>query len=160
MKVTVLALRTKSLAHNAENEQRRKEQIMEERTSKGTITIKVCTYDCHITHHAERSRPSLGVFHGPSISLSLIHHPQLELLAQVSNPGSTLELQQLSSDPSIKHMIVSLRLSVGLLTRLAPHGHPDFLGLIVNAGEAIQLHPRMNRYDGFRSYNDMSRALL
>ncbi len=38
--------------------------------------------------------------------------------------------------------------SVGLLTELAPHEHPELLGLNVTAGEAIKLRLRTNQYDG------------
>jgi len=51
------------------------------------------------------------------------------------------------------------QLSVGLLTELAPHEHPELLGLNVNAGQAIKLRLRTNQYDGFRSYNEIRRVL-
>jgi hypothetical protein len=49
--------------------------------------------------------------------------------------------------------------SVGLLTELAPHEHPDLLGLNVNAGQSILLRVRTNAYDGFRSYGELRRVL-
>jgi hypothetical protein len=51
------------------------------------------------------------------------------------------------------------RLSVGLLTELAPHEHPGLLGLNVNAGEAIKLRLRTNELDGFRLYTEVRRVL-
>jgi len=49
--------------------------------------------------------------------------------------------------------------AVGLLTELAPHEHPELLGLNVNAGEAIKLRLRTNAYDGFRTYKEVRRVL-
>jgi hypothetical protein len=49
--------------------------------------------------------------------------------------------------------------SVGLLTELAPHEHPELLGINESAGEAIKLRLRTNQYDGFRSYNEIRRVL-
>jgi hypothetical protein len=51
------------------------------------------------------------------------------------------------------------RFSVGLLTELAPHEHPNLLGLNVNAGQAIKLRLRTDRYDGFRAYKEIRRVL-
>jgi len=51
------------------------------------------------------------------------------------------------------------QLSVGLLTELAPHEHPELLGLNVNAGQSIKLRLRTNQYDGFRLYSDIRRVL-
>lgn len=51
------------------------------------------------------------------------------------------------------------KFSVGLLTELAPHEHPDKLGLNANRGEAIKLRLRTNAYDGFRNYNETRRVL-
>ena len=49
--------------------------------------------------------------------------------------------------------------SVGLLTELAPHEHPELLGLNVNAGQAIKLRLRTDAYDGFRLYSDVRKVL-
>lgn len=49
--------------------------------------------------------------------------------------------------------------SVGLLTELAPHEHPDLLGLNENAGQSIKLRIRTNAYDGFRLYKDVRKVL-
>jgi len=51
------------------------------------------------------------------------------------------------------------QLSVSLLTELAPHEHPNLLGLNMNAGQAIKLRLRTDRYDGFRIYNEVRRVL-
>ena len=51
------------------------------------------------------------------------------------------------------------RFAVGLLTELAPHEQPHLLGLNVNAGQAIKLRLRTDRYDGFRLYADVRRVL-
>jgi WLM domain len=85
---------------------------------------------------------------------------KLEPLAHLPNPTSALNLlRRLSSDPAINHVMLTHQLSVGLLTELAPHEHPELLGLNVNAGQAIKLRLRTNQYDGFRSYNDIRRVL-
>jgi hypothetical protein len=49
--------------------------------------------------------------------------------------------------------------SVEVLTELAPHEHPELLGLNVNAGQAIKLRLRTDRYDGFRLYAEVRRVL-
>ena len=49
--------------------------------------------------------------------------------------------------------------SVALLTELAPHEHPQLLGLNVNAGQEIKLRIRTDLYDGFRHYPDVRRVL-
>ena len=51
------------------------------------------------------------------------------------------------------------QLSVGLLTELAPHEHPNLLGLNMNSGQAIKLRLRTDQYDGFRPYSDIRRVL-
>ena len=51
------------------------------------------------------------------------------------------------------------KFSVGLLTELAPHEHPELLGLNKNAGQEILLRLRTDRYDGFRVYSDVRRVL-
>jgi hypothetical protein len=51
------------------------------------------------------------------------------------------------------------KFSVGLLSELAPHEHPDLLGLNTNHGQQIQLRLRTNRYDGFRAYREVRRVL-
>jgi hypothetical protein len=49
--------------------------------------------------------------------------------------------------------------SVGTLTELAPHEHPELLGLNVNAGQAIKLRIRTDLYDGFRVYREIRKVL-
>lgn len=51
------------------------------------------------------------------------------------------------------------KLSVGVLTELAPHENPGLLGLNVNAGQAIKLRIRTDAYDGFRWYKDIRMVL-
>jgi len=51
------------------------------------------------------------------------------------------------------------RFTVGTLTELAPHEHPNLLGLNVNAGQAIKLRVYTDRYDGFRSYREIRKVL-
>ena len=51
------------------------------------------------------------------------------------------------------------KFAVGTLTELAPHEHPQLLGLNVNRGEAVKLRLRTNDYEGFRLYADVRRVL-
>jgi hypothetical protein len=51
------------------------------------------------------------------------------------------------------------RFSVGVLTELAPHEHPELLGRNVNAGQAIKLRIRTDVYDGFRVYREIRKVL-
>ena len=53
----------------------------------------------------------------------------------------------------------SHKFTVGLLTELAPHEHPQLLGLNVNSGQSILLRIRTDAYDGFRTYVDIRRVL-
>lgn len=85
---------------------------------------------------------------------------RIEPLQHLPNPSSALSiLQRLASDPAIKHVMQTNQLEVGVLTELAPHEHPDLLGLNVNAGQAIKLRIRTNAYDGFRLYADVRKVL-
>ncbi|KAI0255959.1 WLM domain-containing protein [Lactifluus subvellereus] len=90
---------------------------------------------------------------------SFIFH-KLEPLKHLPNPTLALErLQRLSSDPAIKHVMLTNQLSVGLLTELAPHEHPNLLGQNLNAGQVIKLRLRTDLYDGLRVYSDIRRVL-
>jgi hypothetical protein len=57
------------------------------------------------------------------------------------------------------HVMQKHEFSVGLLTELAPHEHPELLGLNVDYGGIIKLRLRTNRYDGFRLYAELRRVL-
>ncbi len=50
--------------------------------------------------------------------------------------------------------------SVGILTELLPHEHPNLLGLNENMGARISLRIRTDRYDGFRDYTTSRRVLM
>lgn len=96
---------------------------------------------------------------GSTPSLTYTFH-KLIPLPHLPNPPAALEiLQKLSDDLAIKHVMAQHKFSVGILTELAPHEHPQLLGLNVNAGETIKLRIRTNAYDGFRSYNEIRRVL-
>lgn len=66
---------------------------------------------------------------------------------------------KLSNDPAIRNVMEKHRFAVGLLTELAPHEHPQLLGLNENAGQAIKLRLRTNDYDGMRTYKEVRRVL-
>ncbi|KAI0255960.1 WLM-domain-containing protein [Lactifluus subvellereus] len=140
MKVTMLGSTDEELGTmvKVENEQRRREQIMQDRASKSKVKVR----------SAGMAKPNSFIFH------------KLEPLTHLPNPTSALELlQRLSSDPAIKHVMLTNQLSVGLLTELAPQEHPNLLGLNLNAGQAIKLRLRTDQYDGFRVYSDIRRVL-
>lgn len=81
-------------------------------------------------------------------------------LPHLPDPSSAQKvLDKLAHDPAILHVMAQHEFSVALLTELAPHEHPELLGLNVNAGQEIKLRIRTNFYDGFRSYNDVRRVL-
>lgn len=81
-------------------------------------------------------------------------------LPHLPNPSSALNiLTRLSNDPAIRHVMQLHKLSVGVLTELAPHEHPELLGLNVNAGQEIKLRIRTDAYDGFRLYKDIRKVL-
>ncbi|KZO92452.1 WLM-domain-containing protein [Calocera viscosa TUFC12733] len=85
----------------------------------------------------------------------------LEPLAHLPNPASALQLlEKLSADPGVQHLLSTHKFSIGLLTELAPHEHPELLGLNQNKGEIIKLRLRTDAYDGFRLYADVRRVLV
>jgi len=104
---------------------------------------------------------------GPISSFSSTSSPSLKYcfhdikpLGHLPNPASALSLlKKLSEDPAIKHVMQQHKFAVGLLTELAPHEHPELLGLNENAGQAIKLRIRTDKYDGFRLYADVRRVL-
>jgi len=84
----------------------------------------------------------------------------IQPLEHLPNPDSARSLlTKLSNDEAILHVMDSHRFSVGLLTELAPHEHPELLGLNTNQGQSIKLRIRTDRYDGFRSYRQIRRVL-
>ncbi|KAH0583034.1 hypothetical protein H2248_010919 [Termitomyces sp. 'cryptogamus'] len=123
-----------------ENEQRRRERILRERALKPQVKLRSTgTSDTSLLNHR---------FH------------QLKPLEYLPNPASALAiLTKLSEDPAIQHIMQIHKFSVGVLTELAPHEHPELLGLNVNAGQAIKLRIRTDRYDGFRLYREVRRVL-
>jgi len=140
IKITMLGSTDQELGSMAkvENEQKRRERVIQERASKGTVKVRSTGI----------AKPNTFIFH------------KLEPLSHLPNPASALNLlQRLSSDPAINRVMLTHQLSVGLLTELAPHEHPELLGLNVNAGQSIKLRLRTDQYDGFRSYSDVRRVL-
>ncbi|KAK0501665.1 WLM-domain-containing protein [Armillaria luteobubalina] len=124
-----------------ENEQRRVDRILRERA------LKAPDYKVRSTGSKD------------SASLNYRFH-QLLPLPHLPNPTSAHNLlQRLSEDPAIQHVMQQHQFSVGILTELAPHEHPELLGLNVNAGQQIKLRLRTDRYDGFRTYKEVRRVL-
>ncbi|KZT21557.1 WLM-domain-containing protein [Neolentinus lepideus HHB14362 ss-1] len=125
-----------------EDEQAKREQILRERVSKPQAKVR-----------STASPSSAG------ISSKFKFH-RVEPLPHLPNPESARSmLQRLADDPAIQHVMQNHHFAVGLLTELAPHEHPGLLGLNVNAGQAIKLRIRTDRYDGFRTYNEVRRVL-
>lgn len=123
-----------------EDEHKRRDRIMAERMKKGTPKVR-STASSSASDHQYR-----------------FHH--LTPLPHLPNPASALALlEKLAADPAITHVMRTNRLSVGVLTELAPHEHPELLGLNENVGQAIKLRLRTNAYDGFRSYKEVRRVL-
>ncbi|KAI0057413.1 WLM-domain-containing protein [Artomyces pyxidatus] len=139
-KVTLLGATDEEIGgmHKVEDELHRKEHIMREREKRGTVKV--------------RSTAS------SSVNTYIFH--KIEPLSHLPNPTTARAvLARLAADPAIQHVMRLHEFRVGVLTELAPHEHPNLLGLNVNAGEAIKLRLRTNDYDGFRPYSEVRRVL-
>ncbi|KAI0832090.1 WLM-domain-containing protein [Trametes gibbosa] len=124
----------------AESEHQRKERILRERAQKAHAKVRS-------TGRASSSEVQY-TFH------------RIEPLPHLPNPDSARALlTRLADDPAIQHVMHKHKFAVGVLTELAPHEQPHLLGLNVNAGQAIKLRLRTDRYDGFRVYKDVRRVL-
>ncbi|EPQ56232.1 WLM-domain-containing protein [Gloeophyllum trabeum ATCC 11539] len=124
-----------------EDEQHRRDRILRERASKPQAKVR------------STASPSSA-----ASSTYKIH--KIEPLPHLPNPESARALlQRLAEDPAIRHVMQKHQFAVGVLTELAPHEHPELLGLNVNAGQAIKLRLRTDRYDGFRNYREVRRVL-
>ncbi|KAJ3763799.1 WLM-domain-containing protein [Lentinula raphanica] len=142
MKIQMLGTTAKEIdgVKAVEDDKQKRERIMRERASKGPTKL--------------RSTGSSS-----SNDLNYRFHKLLPL-EHLPNPSSALDLlQRLSDDPAIRHVMRKYKFAVGILTELAPHEHPELLGLNVNAGQQIKLRLRTDRYDGFRAYREVRRVL-
>ncbi|KAH8833167.1 WLM domain-containing protein [Flagelloscypha sp. PMI_526] len=126
--------------NNATKEKEKQEKIMRARVLKAPVKPKEASSSNSI-HPSYRFRSLKPLEHLPSPS------------------SAQAVLEKLASDPAILHIMQTHQFSVGLLTELAPHEHPDLLGLNVNRGEQIKLRIRTDRYDGFRNYRDIRKVL-
>ncbi|KAG6896216.1 hypothetical protein C0992_009684 [Termitomyces sp. T32_za158] len=147
MKVQMMGSTSQELTsmQTTEEEQRKRERILRERALKPQA--KLINLKLRSTGTADSSMLNYR-FH------------QLKPLDHLPNPASALALlTKLSEDPAIRHIMQIHKFSVGTLTELAPHEHPELLGLNVNAGQAIKLRLRTDRYDGFRLYREVRRVL-
>ncbi|KAG9000766.1 hypothetical protein FRB95_004137 [Tulasnella sp. JGI-2019a] len=125
---------------NTEDEKHRRDEMLRRRQAAGPSKV------------ASTSRPS-------SSSVQYRFH-QIEPLQHLPNPEAALDLlRKLSTDPAIRNVMEKHRFAVGVLTELAPHEHPQLLGLNVNAGQAIKLRLRTDAYDGMRTYREVRRVL-
>lgn len=62
---------------------------------------------------------------------------RVQPLAHLPDPGAAEALlRRLADDPAVRHVMQLHEFSVGVLTELAPHEHPNLLGLNENAGQA------------------------
>ncbi|RDB15370.1 hypothetical protein Hypma_004666 [Hypsizygus marmoreus] len=142
LKLQMLGSTSRELSslQSVESEQRKRERILRERALKPQAKLR-----------------STGT---SDVSFLKYRFHELTPLAHLPNPGAAMALlTKLSEDPAIKHVMQIHELSVGTLTELAPHEHPGLLGLNVNAGQAIKLRLRTDRYDGFRLYAEVRRVL-
>ncbi|KAH7870638.1 WLM domain-containing protein [Lentinula edodes] len=125
-----------------EDDQQKRDRIMKERALRGPTKLR-----------------STGSGSSGSDNLNYRFH-KLIPLPHLPNPSSALDLlQRLSDDPAIRHVMQKHKFVVGVLTELAPHEHPELLGLNENAGQQIKLRLRTDRYDGFRTYKEVRRVL-
>lgn len=139
-----------------DDEQKKRDKILRERALKAPTKVRRLQYFLlQITDSLQlRSTTS------PSKASANYTFHQLTPLPHLPNPSSALSLlTRLANDPAIVHVMRKHQFSVGVLTELAPHEHPDLLGLNTNAGESIKLRLRTNAYDGFRTYKDVRRVL-
>ncbi|KAF9818272.1 hypothetical protein IEO21_02900 [Rhodonia placenta] len=129
-----------------EDERNRRERIMRERAAKSPIKVRPRTRDVRST--------------GSPMAESKYEFHRIEALNHLPDPPAARTLlTRLANDPAIRHVMQKHSLAVGVLTELAPHEHPNLLGLNVNAGQAIKLRLRTDRYDGFRLYGDVRKVL-
>jgi len=128
---------------NVEENEKKREAIMKAREAKGPTKL-------HSTGFSSSSSPSLQFrFH------------QIKPLEHLPNPTEANSvLTRLANDPGILHVMQKHRYSVGVLTELAPHEHPELLGLNTNKGQIISLRIRTNAYDGFRLYSEVRKVLV
>ncbi|KAI0923512.1 hypothetical protein AcV5_009034 [Taiwanofungus camphoratus] len=142
-KVQMLGLTTEELGgmRAVEDERNKREHILRERAAKAPVKVRSTgppstTADARYRFHC------------------------IEPLQHLPDPSSALSLlTRLSNDPAIRNIMQKHQFSVEVLTELAPHEQPHLLGLNVNAGQAIKLRLRTDRYDGFRTYKDVRRVL-
>lgn len=140
-----------------EDERNRRERIMRERAAKSPIKVRPRTRDLLswslLTDLQVRST-------GSPMAESKYEFHRIEALNHLPDPPAARTLlTRLANDPAIRHVMQKHSLAVGVLTELAPHEHPNLLGLNVNAGQAIKLRLRTDRYDGFRLYGDVRKVL-
>lgn len=141
MKITMLGNPESTIGEllDAEKQQKRKEDILRARAAGPAPKIRST---------------------GPSKPISNYRFHRIEPLQHLPQPATAAALlKRLAEDPAIVHIMEQHKFSVGLLTELAPHEHPELLGLNKNAGEAILLRLRTDRYDGFRLYAEVRRVL-
>ena len=97
---------------------------------------------------------------GPAKPATNYKFHRIQSLQHLPKPQHALDLlDRLANDPAIQHIMQEHKFAVGTLTELAPHEHPNLLGLNKNAGEVILLRLRTDAYDGFRLYADIRRVL-
>ncbi|KAG8744984.1 hypothetical protein FRC10_009092 [Ceratobasidium sp. 414] len=126
--------------HQAEADASRRAEIMRNREARGPTKVRGTS--------ASSTKDAQFRFH------------RIEPLSHLPNPiQARSTLSKLANDPAILHIMRLHEFSVGMLTELAPHEHPNLLGLNVNGGQSILLRIRTNAYDGFRSYGEVRRVL-
>lgn len=159
MKIQLLGATMQELGgmKDAENAQRKREKILRERALKPQVKVSVIPSSIAVLANISQVRST-----GPPPSQAYTNYRFHELvpLSHLPNPSGALALlTKLSEDHAIRHIMQTHQFSVGVLTELAPHEHPELLGLNVNRGQSIKLRLRTERYDGFRTYREVRRVL-
>lgn len=158
MKIQLLGATMQELGgtKDAENAQRKQEKILRERALKPQVKVSVIPSSIAVLANISQVRST-----GPPPSQAYTNYRFRELvpLSHLPNPSGALALlTKLSEDHAIRHIMQTHQFSVGVLTELAPHEHPELLGLNVNRGQSIKLRLRTERYDGFRTYREVRRV--
>lgn len=156
LKVTLLGNPEKAIEGllEAEKDQKRREEIIKSRAAKARP--QVCRAPMYLqTTNGQQVRNT-----GPAKPATNHKFHRIQSLQHLPSPQRALDLlNRLAKDPAIQHIMQEHKFVVGTLTELAPHEHPNLLGLNKNAGEVILLRLRTDAYDGFRLYADIRRVL-
>ena len=137
VKIMLIGPSSEELAklQSAETEVHRREAILAQRAASGPSKVRVCSEcPCNIsTDHLHSQIRSTGK---PSSSTEQFRFHKIVPLPHLPNPAeATKILTKIANDPAIRHVMIKHEFVVGTLTELAPHEHPNLLGLNENSGQ-------------------------